>query len=171
MTAQVTGAAGTVRRGRGLVPLALLLALCLGVGAVGAAITAGPVKTWYPTLAKPAATPPDWVFPPVWTVLYVLMAVAMWRVLRVAGFARARPAFGLFLLQLALNLAWSWIFFGEQQIGTALVEILALLAAIFATMLVFERHDRLAAALLIPYALWVGFAAWLTAAIWRLNGG
>jgi tryptophan-rich sensory protein len=154
---------------RSLITLGLLLAICLGVGALGGFITAGSVKTWYPTIAKPSLTPPDWVFAPVWTALYIMMAVAMWRVIGRAGFAGARTAFGLFLFQLALNLGWSQLFFGEHALGAATIEILVLLLAILATMFVFESIDRLAAALLVPYAVWVAFATWLTAAIWRLN--
>lgn len=158
-----------MRGRRSLIALGLLLTLCLGVGAIGAWITAGSVTSWYPTLAKPGVTPPDGVFAPVWTALFVMMAVAMWRVLRRVGFAGARTALGLFLLQLSLNLGWSMLFFGQQALGAATIECLALLLAILATMFVFEPIDRIAAALLIPYATWVGFATWLTAAIWRLN--
>lgn len=149
--------------------LAGFLAACLAVSTVGGAITATSVGTWYPTLAKPAFTPPDWLFPPVWTALFVLMGIAAWRVWRRAGWEMGRPALGAFAVQLALNLAWSFLFFGMQWVGAALVEILVLLAAIAWTGARFARIDRPAAILLVPYALWVAFAAVLTAAIWLSN--
>lgn len=152
-----------------LVALGAFLLLCLGVSGLGATITASSVGDWYQTLRKPGFNPPDWVFAPVWTVLFVLMAVAAWRVWRRVGFGRARAAFTAFALQLTLNLLWSWLFFGQQQIALALAEIVLLLAAILVTGFLFWHHDRLAAALLVPYASWVGFAVVLNAALWRLN--
>jgi benzodiazapine receptor len=147
--------------------LVVAVGLCLAVGALGGWITAISVKTWYPLLNKPGFTPPDWLFGPVWTVLYVLMGIAAWRVWR-AG-ARTREALALFALQLALNLAWSVVFFGLHRIGMAVGVIVLLEAAILVTVAAFRRIDRLAAALLVPYALWVGFAAVLNIAVWRLN--
>jgi benzodiazapine receptor len=154
---------------RSLLALALSFAACFAISALGGAITAGPVKTWYPLLAKPALTPPDLAFPIVWTALYALMAIAAWRVWRAAGFARARVALLLFALQLVLNLGWSWLFFGQQMIGWALAEIAVLWLAIAACIVTFTRHDRIAAWLLLPYLLWVSFAAYLSFAIWQLN--
>jgi len=156
-------------RARHLLGLVGFVAACLAVSAVGGAITATSVGTWYPTLAKPAFTPPDWLFPPVWTTLFVLMGIAAWRVWRRAGWNPARPALGVFAVQLALNLGWSFLFFGLQWVGAALVEIVLLLAAIVWTGARFTRIDRPAALLLVPYALWVAFAAVLTAAIWLAN--
>jgi tryptophan-rich sensory protein len=150
--------------------LAGFIALCLAVGATGGAVTATSVGTWYAALEKPAFNPPDWVFAPVWTTLYVLMALAAWRVwLRGDEAPAARPALGLWALQLALNLTWSFLFFGARSIGAALAEIAVLLAAIIATLVLSWRVDRAAGWLLVPYAAWVAFAAVLTAAIWRLN--
>ena len=154
---------------RSLAVLAFSLAACFGISALGGAITAGPVKSWYPTLIKPALTPPDLAFPIVWTLLYAMMAVAAWRVWRQVGLKAARGALALFGLQLLLNLGWSWLFFGQQQIGPAVAEIALLWLAIAGCILLFARHDRIAAALLLPYLLWVSFAAWLTFAIWQLN--
>jgi benzodiazapine receptor len=148
--------------------LVLAVGICLLVGAIGGWVTATSVKTWYPTLAKPSFTPPDWIFGPVWTVLYVLMGIAAWRVWR-AGSGRAGGALALFAVQLAANLGWSIAFFGLRQIGAALVVIVVLEAMILATVVRFGRIDRLAAGLLVPYALWVAFATLLNAAIWRLN--
>ncbi|MFA5914229.1 MAG: TspO/MBR family protein [Burkholderiales bacterium] len=145
------------------------LVLCLAVAALGGAATASSVGNWYPTLAKPAFNPPNWIFAPVWTALYFMMAVAGWRVWRRDGLRRARWALTLFALQLALNLAWSILFFGMHSIGAALIEIVVLLLAILATALAFWRRDRAAGMLFVPYAAWVAFAAVLNAAIWRLN--
>jgi tryptophan-rich sensory protein len=149
--------------------LAGFLALCLAVGAAGGAVTATSVSTWYAALEKPPFNPPDRVFGPVWTALYVLMAVSAWRVWRLREAPAARLALGLWALQLALNLCWSIVFFGARLPGAALAEIAALFAAIVATAALSWRLDRVAGALLVPYAAWVAFAALLNAAIWRLN--
>ncbi len=149
--------------------LIAFIALCLGVAAIGGAVTATSVGTWYAALAKPAFNPPDWVFGPVWTALYLMMAIAAWRVWRARGVGGARQALGAWALQLALNLGWSLLFFGARLIGAALVEIVLLLAAILATLVLFWRIDRAAGWLLVPYAAWVGFATLLNAALWRLN--
>lgn len=127
------------------------------------------VPAWYATLAKPSFNPPDWVFGPVWTTLYIVMAAAAWLVWRASGWAGASGSLSLFLLQLALNLAWSFIFFRFHQVGLALLDVLAMLAAIAAITFAFRRHSSLAAILLLPYLAWVTFAAVLNAAIWRLN--
>lgn len=156
------------RRARDAVALLGFVALCLAVAAAGGAVTATSVGTWYAGLAKPSFNPPDWVFGPVWTALYLMMAVAGWRVWRKRS-AGARLALGAWALQLALNLFSSLVFFGLRSIGAALAEIAVLLAAILATALLSWRIDRVAGALLVPYAAWVAFAALLNAALWRLN--
>lgn len=143
--------------------------LCLAVSGIGGAITATSVGTWYQTLQKPSFNPPDWLFGPVWTVLYVMMAVAAWLVWRRAGFKNGRTALSAFLIQLGLNLGWTVLFFGLQAIGLALIEIVVLLAAIVVTATLFWRIDRWAGALLVPYGLWVAYATSLNAALWRLN--
>lgn len=125
---------------------------------------------WYRTIAKPTWTPPSWLFGPVWTALYFAIGTAGWLVWRRHGaFRPARGAFLLFALQLALNAAWSPVFFGLERPDLAFALILVLLAAILATMAAFTRHDRRAAWLLLPYLLWVSFATALTFAIMRLN--
>jgi|GEM_PF-228620 tryptophan-rich sensory protein len=124
---------------------------------------------WYPTLTKPAWTPPDWVFGPVWTLLYILMAVAAWLVWRKAGFAGARLALVLYFVQLALNAAWSGLFFGLRSPAAGLVDILLLWMVIAATLVAFARHSAVAAGLLVPYFVWVSYAAALNFAIWRMN--
>jgi translocator protein len=143
--------------------------LCLAVAAAGGAVTATSVGTWYAGLAKPAFNPPNWVFGPAWTTLYLMMAFAGWRVWRRRRADDVRLALGAWALQLALNLGWSFVFFGARLIGAALAEIALLLAAILATAVLFWRIDRLAGALFVPYAAWVAFATALNAALWRLN--
>jgi benzodiazapine receptor len=146
-----------------------LLALCFGVAALAGAVTSRSVDVWYPTLAKPGFTPPEWMFGPVWSVLYALMAIAAWRVWRRAGLQGAGFAFLLFGLQLALNLEWTILFFGQHAIGWALADMVVLLLLIVATMSSFWRIDRIAGLLFLPYVLWVGYAMLLNAAIWYLN--
>jgi benzodiazapine receptor len=152
-----------------LLGLGGFLLLSLAVMGIGGAVTAGSVDTWYPTLAKPAFNPPNWVFGPVWGVLYILMAVAGWRVWRTDRTLDRSEALTAFGLQMALNLGWSVLFFGFRLIGTALVEIVLLLAAIIVTAVLFWRIDRPAGVLLLPYIAWVGFAAILNVALWWLN--
>jgi benzodiazapine receptor len=149
--------------------LVLFVALCLGIGALGAAVTETSVKTWYVNLAKPSFNPPDAVFGPVWTVLYILMGIAAWRVWRIADRDTARGPLTLFALQLALNLGWSVVFFGLQKIGSAVATIVVLNVAILVTMLAFRTVDRVAAQLMAPYLAWVLFATVLNIAIWQLN--
>lgn len=145
------------------------IVLCLAVGAAGGAITSTSVDTWYAALEKPSFNPPNRVFGPVWTALYVLMAIAAWRVWRKRDAPPARPALGLWALQLALNLCWSIVFFGARMVGGALAEIVVLFIAIVATTALFWRVERVAGALMLPYAAWVAFAMVLNAAIWKLN--
>lgn len=157
------------QRIRDLIGLAVIMAVCLAVSGIGGAITATSVDTWYRTLEKAPFNPPDWVFAPVWTTLFVLMAIAAWRVWRRAGFTAGRGALVVFAAQLTMNLAWSYLFFGLRRIELALVEIVVLLLAIVATTILFWRIDRLAGALFVPYVLWVGYATALTASLWMLN--
>ena len=129
---------------------------------------AGP-GSWYAALNKPSWNPPNWVFGPVWTYLYVTMALAAWRVWRRGGWTNRRTSLLMYLLQLILNAFWSPIFFGLQQPGFAFVEILLLWTAIAGTLVLFLRVDRLSGILLIPYLAWVSFAAFLNFTLWRLN--
>jgi tryptophan-rich sensory protein len=154
---------------RSFAALAGFIVLCFAVSVVGGLVTATSVGTWYAALAKPAFNPPNWAFGPVWTVLYLMIAVAGWRVWRRRTEPGAGLALGAWGLQLALNLLWSLLFFGAHLIGAALAEILVLCAAILVTTALFWRIDVLAGALFVPYALWVGFATALNAALWWLN--
>jgi uncharacterized protein YbjT (DUF2867 family)/tryptophan-rich sensory protein len=151
--------------------LALLvsIAVCFGAAAIGSLLTMEAVGTWYPTLAKPTWTPPSSVFGPVWSVLYLLMAIAAWLVWRRSlGRPTARPLI-LFAVQLVLNVLWSGLFFGLRLPGAAFFEIVLLWVAIVATAAAFRGVSPLASWLLVPYLAWSSFAAALNYAIWRLN--
>lgn len=136
--------------------------------AVGA-LASVDAASFYAQLSKPSWAPPAWVFGPVWSGLYALMGVAAWLVWRSPG-SRA-VALGLFGAQLAANALWSWLFFAWHWGALAAVEVLVLLVLIVATMAAFWLSSRLAALLLLPYLLWVGFASALTWAVWRGNPG
>lgn len=142
--------------------LAWLAAAIGGIGSVSAPV-------FYLELSRPAWAPPGWVFGPVWSVLYTLMGVAAWLVWRVRAHHAVRGALALYLVQLAVNALWSWIFFAWRAGGWALVEVLLLLVLIVFTLRAFHRVRPLAAALLLPYLCWVGFASWLTWTLWRAN--
>lgn len=161
---------GSRRGGIDWVVLVASVAVCELAGIVPSLLTADDVATWYPTLAKPAFTPPSWVFGPVWTTLYLLMGVALYLVWQSDRGRLRRAALALFAVQLVLNAGWTLVFFGERAIFGGLVVIVALLAAILATIATFARIDRRAAALLVPYLLWVSFATALNVELWRLNG-
>lgn len=143
-----------------------LVALCLAVGIAGSFFTRDAVVTWYPTLERPSWTPPNWVFGPVWTMLYVLIGIAGWRVLRVAG---AHAAMTTWWIQLALNAIWSPLFFGAHALGAAFIVITLLWFSILRFVWLSRRVDRLASALFVPYLAWVSFAASLNFAIWIAN--
>jgi len=156
-------------RSRDLAGLGAFVAICAVVSAIGGWVTSGSVDTWYPALQKPSFNPPGWVFAPVWTLLYLMIAFAGWRAWRSCAPDRVRTAMLVYSAQLALNLAWSFVFFGGQMIGAALAVILLLLAAIVVNAALFWRADGVAGWLLLPYAAWVGFAAVLNFALWKLN--
>jgi tryptophan-rich sensory protein len=153
-------------RNRWLVLLGFL-ALCLATGFVAGIATRSSISDWYPALLKPDWTPPNRVFAPVWTVLYVMMAVAAWLVWRTGR--DTRPAMILFFSQLALNFAWSFLFFGARSPGLGLAGVAMMWIAVLATTIVFWRIARPAGLLFLPYLLWTSFAGLLNLAIWRLN--
>jgi benzodiazapine receptor len=149
----------------------VFVAICFGAAAVGGWFTDSSVKTWYPGLLKPVGTPPSWVFGPVWSVLYLLMATAAWLVWQERHVHDVGLPLGLFFGQLVLNVVWSFIFFGLQRPGLALVEILVLLLAIGLTTISFSRHSRYALWLMTPYLGWVAYATYLNLGLWWLNRG
>lgn len=149
-----------------LVSLLIWMAICFIPALIGSQFMPG---EWYGQLRRPAWTPPGYLFGPVWSFLYLTMGVAAWLVWKRGGYRAAPVALTLFLIQLAFNGLWSWLFFGLQRPGLAFVDIALLWSAIVATTLAFWRQSALAGILLIPYLLWVAFAAALNFSIWRLN--
>lgn len=156
-------------RARDILGLVLFTVVCLCISAIGGWVTSQSVGNWYQGLEKPDFNPPDWVFAPVWALLYLAIALSGWRVWRRHGLAGAGAAMTAYGVQLTLNLTWSFLFFGGRMIGLALAEILVLLGAIGINAWLFWRIDRPAGWLLVPYAAWVAFASVLNFALWRLN--
>jgi translocator protein len=146
--------------------LAVWLVICFTIATIGGMARPG---QWYRGINKPSWNPPDWVFAPVWTLLFIMMAVAAWLVWSRRGEADVRVAIGLFALQLALNALWSWLFFGFHLLGYAYFEVIALWLVILATAVFFWRISPLAGKLMLPYAAWVGFASFLNLVLWRMN--
>ncbi|CAA9396043.1 MAG: Tryptophan-rich sensory protein [uncultured Pseudonocardia sp.] len=139
------------------------------VAAASGALTSTGAAEQYGALVQPTWAPPPWLFGPVWTVLYALIAVSGWLVWRRAGWSGGRTALTVYAVQLVLNALWTPLFFGAGLLGVAFAEILLLWVAIIATIVLFARHSRIAAAMLVPYLVWVSFAAALNLAIWMLN--
>ncbi|MEN9412949.1 MAG: hypothetical protein RLZZ342_36 [Candidatus Parcubacteria bacterium] len=152
------------------VSLVASILLALGAGAVGSVFTMSEIPTWYASLVQPWIAPPNWVFGPVWTTLYILMGTAAWIVYtQEKNAARRHESLALYALQLALNTLWSIIFFSLHALGLALAEIMLMWLAIAATMWAFARTSRTAAWLLAPYLAWVSFATYLNYLYWMLN--
>jgi translocator protein len=145
------------------------LVVCFTAAGAASLATGSSIHTWYSLLKKPEWNPPNWVFGPVWTIVYAMMALSAWLVWREVGWAGAKPALILFGIQLVLNTAWSMLFFGMQAIGAAFGDILLLWMMIVATAVAFYSVSFLAAWLLIPYIAWVGFASYLNFRIWQMN--
>ena len=148
--------------------LVAFVGACFLAAATGAVFPAG---DWYERLAKPSWRPPNWLFAPVWTVIYLTIAVSGWLVWRKYGFAGAALPLAIYLLQLVLNAAWTPIFFGLRRPDLAFFEILMLWLSIVATIATFRSLNAAAAWLLLPYLAWVTFAATLNFTVWRLNRG
>jgi len=148
----------------------IAVVVCLAIGGLSGMATTDAIEGWYATLNKPSFNPPNWVFGPAWTLLYILMGIAAGLVWK-AGWERreVRVALGIFAVQLLLNGLWSIIFFALESPLWALVEILVLLVFIVLTIVKFKPINATAAYLLVPYVLWVSFATVLTASIWYLN--
>lgn len=142
----------------------------LFAGAIGSLFTTPAISTWYATLAKPAFNPPNWIFAPVWVILYILMGVSAFFIWR-EGISRrnVKTALALFIFQLIANIFWSIIFFGAHNPGLAFIEIISLWCAILATILAFYEISHISAYLLLPYIVWVSFAGFLNYSIWRLE--
>ncbi len=158
----------TMTKQKQIAGLVSWLLICFTASAIGA-VASIQAKSFYGLLTQPFWSPPAWVFGPVWTTLYTLMAIAAWLVWRDGGFRTSKQALSMFLLQLAFNALWSWVFFDWQLGGAALLNVLVLWLLIAATIFSFWRVSPLAGSLLIPYFLWVGFAAALNYSLWQLN--
>ena len=153
------------------IKIAIALLVCLAVGYSASTVTRPSVETWYPTLIKPIFNPPNWIFMPMWTLLYILMAVAaglVWDKIKEQNEA-VKKALLFFIIQLTLNAIWSYLFFGLKNPLLALVEIALLWLMIYETYLKFIKINKIAGYLLIPYLAWVAFAGILNASIWWLN--
>ena len=151
---------------RSAVALVVCLAACFAAAWIGSRFTLPSIPGYYAALQKPSWTPPNWAFAPVWSALYLLMAIAVWLVWCRAGWTWA---VGLFVIQLFFNLIWSAIFFAMQLPGWAFLDILLLIVALFATIVAFARIWVTAACLLLPYLFWVAYAAAVNFAIWQMN--
>jgi tryptophan-rich sensory protein len=151
------------------ISLALWILGCFAAGGIGAVASVRAVS-FYAQLEKPRWAPPAAAFGPVWSVLYLLMAIAAWFVWRAQGWSgEARLALSLFVLQLALNALWTWLFFAFRKGGLAFAECIVLFVAVVATALLFTRIEPIAGLLMVPYLAWLGLAMALTHAVWRDN--
>lgn len=151
--------------------IATVIMTCLAVGYISSIVTRENIPTWYALINKPFFTPPNWVFAPVWTLLYIMMGFAagsVWNKIDTDE-ANVKKAFLFFLIQLALNALWSFLFFGLQNPFLASIEIILLWLMIFETYKQFKAIDKLAANLLLPYLVWVSYATILTISVWYLN--
>lgn len=149
-----------------MVGLAFWIVLTFGVAAIGSQFEPG---DWYRTIAKPTWTPPGWVFGPVWGMLYLAMSISAWLIWRQRAIVRVTAPLALYFAQLAANGLWSWLFFGRQLIGAALVDLLVLLLLLVQMTVMFMRIRKAAGIMMVAYLLWVSFATALNFQIWRLN--
>jgi translocator protein len=153
-----------------ILKIVLMVVICVILGYLSGMVTRNSINTWYPTLNKPVFNPPNWVFAPVWTLLYCMMGIAAGLVWTSgSGDKIVKKALGFFAIQFGLNVVWSYLFFGLHNPLLALVEIILLWLMIWETFNQFKRIDKLAGLLLIPYLAWVSFATILNAGIWWLN--
>ena len=151
--------------------IATVIMTCLAVGYISSIVTRENIPTWYALINKPFFTPPNWVFAPVWTLLYIMIGFAagsVWNKIDTEE-ANVKKAFLFFLIQLALNALWSFLFFGLQNPFLASIEIILLWLMIFETYKQFKNIDKLAANLLLPYLVWISYATLLTISVWYLN--
>lgn len=153
-----------------LLKLILSIIICQAAGFIGSIFTSRSIPTWYASLKRPSFAPPNWVFSPVWITLFVLMGISLYLVWRMLSRGqKLRTALILFAVQLVLNMLWSILFFGLQSPFAAFIEIVVLWMAILLTIIAFIRVSTAAAVLMIPYILWVSFAAVLNFFFWKLN--
>jgi translocator protein len=151
--------------------IAIVVIICLAVGYLSGMVTRASITTWYPTLVKPSFNPPNWIFAPVWTSLYVMMGVAaglIWNQITTQK-AAVTKALQFFTIQLVLNALWSYLFFGLHNLMLATIEVVLLWLMIFETYSQFAKINKMASYLMLPYLAWVSFASVLTASIWWLN--
>lgn len=152
-----------------LLKLLVSIVFTLGIGSLGAIFTTNEIPTWFASLNKPPFNPPNYLFGPVWTVLYILMGISLYLIWKQPASAIKQTAITLFLAQFTLNFFWSIIFFNQHQIGWALIEIIAMWLLILLTIFWFAKLNKAAAWLLVPYISWVSFATLLNYSFWRLN--
>jgi len=163
---RVTPEEPSKRQGRDWIALACFVALVTAAAAFGGLYAP---DAWYEQLNKPSWQPPNWVFAPVWTILYLMIAVAGWLVWRTRHRREVWLTLGVFVAQLILNAGWSWLFFGQHNIRAALADIIALDIVVAITVLLFFRASKLASVLMLPYLAWILFATFLNYTIWTLN--
>lgn len=151
--------------------IAAIVLTCLAVGYFSSLITRENIPTWYVTLKKPIFNPPNWVFAPVWTLLYIMMGIAAGRVWNKVDSDQQNAKKGMyfFIAQLALNALWTYLFFGMHNLFLSLIEIVLLWLMIYETIIQFKKVDKIASKLLIPYLVWVSYATILTGSVWYLN--
>lgn len=160
----------TAKRPFSVIAFIINLAIPLTVGAIGAFLNQQSADSWYQNLSKPSFNPPAWLFAPVWTILYILIGIAAYRVWQKRHEISHLPRImAFYFMQLLLNLFWTFLFFSAHKIGASAIEILALFASILVNAYVFYKIDKLAGLLFIPYAVWVSFASVLTYSIYTLN--
>lgn len=152
-----------------LIKLISAVSVTVVLGAVGGLVTAPEIPTWYAGLTKPSFNPPNWLFGPVWTTLYILMGISYYLVWKQPPSPERNRALSVFIIQFVLNFCWSFIFFGMHATGWALAEMILLWITILITIFSFARFSKTAAWLLVPYISWVSFAMLLNGAIWKLN--
>ena len=149
--------------------LIICLAFTIGLGGAGGFFTVKEIASWYVTLQKPSFNPPNYLFGPVWLVLYILMGISLYLICKQPPSKQRKQAISIFLIQFVLNVSWSFIFFNQHQILGALIDIIAIWLLILLTIFLFAKLNKTAAWLLVPYISWVSFAMLLNAAIWILN--
>ncbi len=160
----------TMNKSRKYSSLIVALSICQIAGIIGAVFTTPAIPEWYVTLRKPSIAPPNWIFGPVWTTLYLLMGFSLYLVLKAGlGSTNTRRSVAMFSIQLAMNVLWSYLFFGLRSPMLGLIEIMAMWTAILTTMVFFWKVSRTATLLLVPYLLWVSFASYLNYLFMILN--